>query len=420
MASPLFDLIDKIIKTGTLRVKTETGEVTTFGDGTGDPVAIRFTDRQAQDLIAKDPALTLGEMYMQGRFLMEEGDIYDFLSLVRRNTLDIVFNPFMAMKLFWRIGLAQVGTRLPINRNRKNVSHHYDLTPPLFSLFLDEDWQYSCAYFDPPDISLDEAQLAKKRHIAAKLRLSEGQRVLEIGSGWGGLSMYLAEMAGVDCTGITLSHEQHDISEDRAAKRGLSDRVRFQLQDYRTMKAKPFDRIVSVGMFEHVGIGRYRNFFDKCFELLDDDGVMVLHSIGRDIAGHGHTNPFIEKYIFPGGYIPSLAEVLPAVEKSGLLVRDVEILQMHYAYTLRAWRERFVARKEEAIKLYDEQFFRMWEFYLAGSEMAFEWDKMFVFQMQLSKSQFATPNNRRYMFEAEEKLKAAEATRAPLEPVEFD
>ncbi|AMM83293.1 cyclopropane-fatty-acyl-phospholipid synthase family protein [Martelella sp. AD-3] len=420
MASPLFNLIDKIIKTGTLRIKTETGEITTFGDGSGEPVAVRFTDRQAQDLVASDPALTLGEMYMQGRFLMEEGDIYDFLSLVRRNTLDIVFSPMMAAKLFWRTGLAQISTRLPINRNRKNVSHHYDLTPPLFSLFLDEDWQYSCAYFDPPDISLDEAQLAKKRHIAAKLRLNEGQRVLEIGSGWGGLSMYLAEMAGVDCTGITLSHEQHDISEDRAAKRGLSDRVRFKLQDYRTMKAKPFDRIVSVGMFEHVGIGRYRNFFDKCFELLDDDGVMVLHSIGRDIAGHGHTNPFIEKYIFPGGYIPSLAEVLPAVEKSGLLVRDIEILQMHYAHTLRAWRQRFVSRKEEAIRLYDEQFFRMWEFYLAGSEMAFEWDKMFVFQMQLSKSQFATPNNRRYMFEAEEKLKAAEATRAPLEPVEFD
>ncbi|MET3600264.1 cyclopropane-fatty-acyl-phospholipid synthase family protein [Martelella mangrovi] len=420
MASPLFNLIEKIIKTGTLKVKTETGEITTFGDGTGDPVSVRFTDRQAQDLIAKDPALTLGEMYMQGRFLVEEGDIYDFLSLVRRNTLDIVFSPFMAAKLFWRIGLAQLNTHLPINKNRKNVSHHYDLTPPLFSLFLDDDWQYSCAYFDPPDISLDEAQLAKKRHIAAKLRLNEGQRVLEIGSGWGGLSMYLAEMAGVDCTGITLSHEQHGISERRAAKRGLSDRVRFQLQDYRTMKAKPFDRIVSVGMFEHVGIGRYRNFFDKCFELLDDDGVMLLHSIGRDVAGHGHTNPFIEKYIFPGGYIPSLAEVLPAVEKSGLLVRDTEILQMHYAHTLRAWRKRFVARKEEAIKLYDEKFFRMWEFYLAGSEMAFEWDKMFVFQMQLSKSQFATPNNRRYMFEAEEKLKAAEAGRAPLEPVEFD
>ncbi|MAU22177.1 MAG: SAM-dependent methyltransferase [Martelella sp.] len=419
MASQLFNLIEKIINTGTLRVKDATGTITTFGDGTGDPVAVRFTDSEAEKLIARDPALALGEMYMQGRFQMEEGNIYDFLSLVRRNTLAIVFSPLMAARLFWRTGLAQLQTRLPINRNRKNVSHHYDLTPPLFSLFLDEDWQYSCAYFDPPDISLDEAQLAKKRHIAAKLRLNEGQRLLEIGSGWGGLSMYIAEMAGVDCTGITLSHEQLAISADRAAKRGLSDKVRFELQDYRTMKAKPFDRIVSVGMFEHVGIGRYQNFFDKCFELLDDDGVMVLHSIGRDVAAHGFNNPFIEKYIFPGGYIPSLAEVLPAVEKSGLLVRDIEILQMHYAYTLRAWRERFVARKEEAIKLYDEQFFRMWEFYLAGSEMAFEWDKMFIFQMQLSKSQFATPNNRRYMFEAEDKLKAAEANRAPLEPVAF-
>ncbi|AJY45279.1 SAM-dependent methyltransferase [Martelella endophytica] len=419
MASPLPSLIDKIIKIGNLKVHWSSGGATTYGDGSGPPVAVRFTDQEAEKLLATDPALTLGEMYMQGRFVMVEGDIYDFLSIVRKNTLHSVFSPWMAMRLFWRIGLAQLQTRLPINKNRKNVSHHYDLTPELFSLFLDDDWQYSCAYFEPADISLDEAQLAKKRHIAAKLLLNEGQRVLEIGSGWGGLSLYLAEMAGVDCTGITLSHEQHAISNKRAEQRGVSDRVRFELQDYRTMKAKPFDRIVSVGMFEHVGTGRYQNFFDKCFELLDDDGVMLLHSIGRDVAGHNMTNPFIEKYIFPGGYIPALSEVLPAVEKSGLLVRDIEILQMHYAYTLRAWRERFVARREEAIKLYDENFFRMWEFYLAGSEMAFEWDKMFIFQMQLSKSQFATPNNRRYMFPAEDRLKEKEATRAPLEPIPF-
>ncbi|WP_174803527.1 SAM-dependent methyltransferase [Martelella limonii] len=419
MASMLFNLVDKIFKTGTLKLTDATGKVTMFGDGTGDRVAIRFADEEAEKLIARDPPLALGEMYMQGRFIMEEGNIYDFLSLVRRNTLDIVFSPLMAARLFWRTGLAQLQTRLPINNNRKNVSHHYDLTPPLFSLFLDEDWQYSCAYFEPAGISLDEAQLAKKRHIASKLLLEENQRVLEIGCGWGGLSIYLAEMAGVDMTGITLSHEQLSIASNRADKRGLSDKVRFQLQDYRTMKAKPFDRIVSVGMFEHVGIGRYQNFFEKCFELLDDDGVMLLHSIGRDVAAHGFNNPFIEKYIFPGGYIPALSEVLPAIEKAGLLVRDIEILPMHYAYTLRAWRERFVARKEEAIKLYDEQFFRMWEFYLAGSEMAFEWDKMFIFQIQLSKSQFATPNNRRYMFEAEDKLKAAEANRKPMEPVDF-
>ena len=184
MASTLFNLVEKIIKTGTLNIKDATGTTTTFGDGTGVPVSVRFTDKEAEKLIATDPALTLGEMYMQGRFLVEEGDIYDFLSLVRRNTLEIVFSPMMAAKLFWRTGLAQLQTRLPINNNRKNVSHHYDLTPPLFSLFLDEDWQYSCAYFDPPDISLDEAQLAKKRHLAAKLRLEENQRVLEIGSGW--------------------------------------------------------------------------------------------------------------------------------------------------------------------------------------------------------------------------------------------
>ncbi|WP_176084897.1 cyclopropane-fatty-acyl-phospholipid synthase family protein [Martelella sp. HB161492] len=419
MASSLPNLVDKIVNTGTLKVKWADGSETTHGDGTGERVSVEVTDAEAEKLLASDPALTLGEMYMQGRFKLHDGDIYDFLSLIRKNTLSTVFSPMMAVKLFWRIGLAQLQTRLPINHNRKNVSHHYDLTPALFNLFLDEDWQYSCAYFDPPGISLDEAQLAKKRHIAGKLCLSEGQRVLEIGSGWGGMSLYLAEMAGVDMTGITLSHEQLAISARRAETRGLSDRVRFELQDYRTMKAKPFDRIVSVGMFEHVGTGRYNNFFQKCFELLDDDGVMVLHSIGRDVAGHNMTNPFIEKYIFPGGYIPALSEVMPAVEKAGLLVRDIEILQMHYAYTLRNWRNRFVARKEEAIKLYDEQFFRMWEFYLAGSEMAFEWDKMFIFQMQLSKSQFATPNNRRYMFEAEEKFRQKEASRAPLEPLEF-
>jgi cyclopropane-fatty-acyl-phospholipid synthase len=316
-----------------------------------------------------------------------------------------------------RIVGTQINTRLPINRNLYNVSHHYDLSAKLFDLFLDEDWQYSCAYFEPEGISLDEAQVAKKRHIAAKLLLERGNRVLEIGSGWGGLGLYLAEAADVDVTGITLSEEQLRVSRDRTAKRHLSNRVRFELQDYRDLKGQ-FDRIVSVGMFEHVGVGNYKRFFRKISKVLDKNGIMVLHSIGRTRPNYA-TNPFIEKYIFPGGYIPSIAEVLPAVEKAGLLIKDIEILPMHYAYTLRAWRERFVARKAEAVALYDERFFRMWEFYLAGSEVAFRHDRLFIFQLQLARHQDAVAYDRNYIATGEAALKEFENTRKPLEKITF-
>ncbi|WP_319413883.1 cyclopropane-fatty-acyl-phospholipid synthase family protein [uncultured Cohaesibacter sp.] len=417
MNKPLHNLIKKIFKTGNLILTWASGETVSYGQADASPVRVRLADREAEKLLAKDPALTLGEMYMQGRFIIEQGDIYDFLSLVRRNTSQSNFSALMRLRHCWRIFKAQMATRLPINRNRKNVSHHYDLTPALFDLFLDDDWQYSCGYFESPDSTLDEAQLAKKRHLAAKLQLEENQRVLEIGSGWGGLALYLAETCGVDMTGVTLSHEQLAVSERRAAERQLSDHVRFELKDYRNLKAKPFDRIVSVGMFEHVGTGRYDNFFQKCAELLDDNGLMLLHSIGRPEAGHNVTNPFIAKYIFPGGYIPSLSEVLPAIERAGLLVRDVEILNLHYAYTLREWRKRFLARKQEALSLYDEDFFRMWDFYLAGSEMAFAWDNMFIFQIQLAKRQPAAPGHRDYMVEAEKSLKQKEASLAPMQRI---
>ncbi|MFN6985252.1 MAG: class I SAM-dependent methyltransferase, partial [Rhizobium oryzihabitans] len=318
-----------------------------------------------------------------------------------------------------RIIAARIRMHLPVNHNKSNVAHHYDLSAKLFDLFLDEDWQYSCAYFNPPGISLYEAQVAKKRHIAAKLMTEPGQSVLEIGSGWGGMAMYIAESAGADVTGITLSEEQLRVSRDRAAKRGLAGNVRFELQDYRYLPAsRKFDRIVSVGMFEHVGPTHYRDYFDKVAEVLDDRGVMVLHSIGQPYPALA-TNPFIEKYIFPGGYIPSLAEVLPAIQKSGLLVKDIEILPMHYAHTLRHWRERFVARKAEAIALYDERFFRMWEFYLAGSEMAFTHENFHIFQIQLAKDRDAVPHNRDYIARNEERLLEFEKTRPPLEKVAF-
>ncbi|WP_183880829.1 SAM-dependent methyltransferase [Rhizobium sp. BK512] len=419
MASAFLSIVQKIVRKGSLTLTLANGETHTIGDGTGEPVAARLADQEAEDAIRRDPTLKLGEMYMEGRFILEHGNIYDFLALVKQNTTNEIFDFKMAALLIGRIAMQQLKSRIPVNHNKRNVAHHYDLSEKLFELFLDEDWQYSCAYFDPPGIGLEEAQVAKKRHIAAKLNPQPGQRVLEIGSGWGGMAMYLAESTpGLDVTGITLSEEQLKISRERAQKRGLADRVRFELQDYRYLTGKKFDRIVSVGMFEHVGIGNYGNFFKKVYELLDDNGVMLLHSIARPKPSFA-TNAFIEKYIFPQGYIPSIAETLVPLEKAGLLTRDVEVLPLHYAYTLRHWRERFVARRQEAVALYDEKFFRMWEFYLAGSEMGFRWDELFIEQIQITKNQFATPDNRNYIPQNETKLREFEATRPPLEKFTF-
>ena len=299
----------------------------------------------------------------------------------------------------------------PLGLAKRRIQSHYDLDSRLYSLFLDADWQYSCAYFETPRVSLDYAQLAKKRHLAAKLLVGRGQRVLDIGSGWGGLGLYLAEMTGADVTGVTLSTEQLQVSNARAQQKGLTHAARFLLQDYRDVEG-PFDRIVSVGMFEHVGVDFYDAFFRKCASLLAEDGVMVLHSIGRS-EGPDATNPWIAKYIFPGGYIPALSEVLPAIERSGLLVCDIEILRLHYAETLKAWRERFMAHRDEAIRLYDERFARMWEFYLAAAEMSFRKQALMNFQIQLTKRQGVTPMTRDYTFHTEARLRAAETARKP-------
>ena len=277
----------------------------------------------------------------------------------------------------------------------------------LYDLFLDSDRQYSCAYFEYPGQSLDDAQTAKKRHIAAKLLPKDGATTLDIGCGFGGLGLYLAGVAGARVTGVTLSEEQFAVATERARQTGLVDRVEFRLQDYRDV-SETFDRIVSVGMFEHVGVNHYDEFFTKVRGLLKDDGVMLLHSIGRNSVP-GVTNPWIRKYIFPGGYIPSLSEVLPAIERAGLYVTDIEILRLHYADTLRAWRERFMARRDEAAKLYDERFCRMWEFYLAGSETSFRVDGHMVFQIQLAKRQENVPLTRDYIPEREAELRRREA-----------
>lgn len=377
-------------------------------------MAVRITCPAAERGICLDPELKLGEAYMNGTLVMEQGSIADFLDLVMSQPLAI--NPTVPAKLLYlaRRLSRRIAQFNPRDRAQRNVAHHYDIDGRLYSLFLDDDRQYSCAYFEHEGQSLDDAQLAKKRHIAAKLVLErEGLDVLDIGSGWGGLGLYLAEMAGAKVSGVTLSREQLALSRTRAAERGLAERVNFELRDYRDV-AGPFDRIVSVGMFEHVGVDHFGAFFRKAKSLLKEDGVMLLHAIGR-ADPPGVTNPFIAKYIFPGGYIPALSEVLPHIERAGLVVTDVELLRLHYAQTLKAWRQRFRARWEEAARLTDERFCRMWEFYLAASEMAFRHQGLNVFQIQLARRQEAVPLTRAYIAAAEDRLRRAEAAvRAPL------
>ena len=404
-------LLKTFVRRGTFKVTTSRGTVLTFGDGTGSPVAVRFTSRAAEWGILLDPELKFGEAYMNGTFVVEQGSIADVLALMLGQNSDVPHwaRPQWLLRYLYR-RLQQFNPR---RRARANVAHHYDLDGRLYSLFLDADRQYSCGYFETPDTTLDDAQLAKKRHLAGKLMLSDDRDlcVLDIGCGWGGLGLYLAEVAGADVTGVTLSQEQHAIANERAAEKGLAERARFKLQDYRDV-AGPFDRIVSVGMFEHVGVNHYDAFFGKCADLLADDGVMLLHSIGRS-EGPGITNPWIAKYIFPGGYIPALSEVLPYVEKAGLLVTDIEILRLHYAETLKAWRERFLAHREEVERIYDQRFVRMWEFYLAASEMSFREQNMMNFQIQITKKQGVTPMTRDYIGREERRLRGAEGERHP-------
>jgi cyclopropane-fatty-acyl-phospholipid synthase len=403
-------LIARLIRRGNLRLTSARGTVFTFGDASGPPVAARFTSLRAELAVLIEPELKLGEAYMNGSFVIEHGSIADLLEMVMGSGYGHALrwsHPLDWPRLAWR-RLKQLNLR---GRSQRNVAHHYDLDEQLYALFLDSDRQYSCGYFETSATTLDDAQLAKKRHLAAKLRIAPGARVLDIGCGWGGLALYLAEHAGAQVTGITLSKEQLALARVRAAEKDLAQQVGFRLQDYRDVD-ETFDRIVSVGMFEHVGVVFYDRYFRACARALADDGVMVLHSIGRS-EGPGSTNAWIAKYIFPGGYIPALSEVLPAIERAGLLVTDVEILRLHYAATLRAWRERFLAHRETVEKLYDARFVRMWEFYLAASEMAFAKQNMMVMQIQLTKRQGTVPITREYLAAEENRLRAREGGRRP-------
>ncbi|TYC49765.1 class I SAM-dependent methyltransferase [Rhodobacterales bacterium] len=397
-----------IVKQGDLHVTDPSGRVHHYGDGTGTPVKMRLSPG-APGKIVKDPDLYLGECYMTGDLQITEGSVYDMIEVFLANIGSVYHYPSRKSRLLdiARRALRRLDQHNPAGRSRSNVAHHYDLSRTLYDLFLDSDRQYSCAYFERQDTSLEEAQLAKKRHIAAKLNIAPGMRVLDIGSGWGGLALYLAEICGAKVHGVTLSTEQLELARARAEERGLSDRVTFDLIDYRSLTGT-YDRIVSVGMFEHVGVGQFKSYFRKLGSLLAENGVGLVHSINRS-DGPGSTSAWIKKYIFPGGYIPALSEVVPHLEHGGLYISDIEILRLHYAETLHVWAERFAARRNKAREIYDEEFCRMWEFYLAASECAFRYGGMNNFQIQFVRNQTALPLTRTYMPEEEERLRTIDS-----------
>lgn len=399
-----------VIDQGDFTLIDARGRAYNFGDGAAPRIAIRLHDKATERRLVFNPRLAAGEAYTDGRLTIEEGTLYDLIDLIGRNIETFEHHWFSGFSE----NLSRVFRRIqqynPVGKAQKNVAHHYDLSDDLYDLFLDSDRQYSCAYFDGSHNDLERAQTDKKRRIAAKLLLNEpGKKVLDIGSGWGGMGLYLAQTAGADVTGVTLSTQQHKVSQRRVEELGLSDQVRFKLQDYRE-ETTTYDRIVSVGMFEHVGAAHFQEYFQKTRQLLKDDGVFLLHSIGR-MEPPGVTNPWLRKYIFPGGYTPSLSETLAAIEKAGLWVTDVEILRLHYADTLRHWHDRFMAQREQALALYDEQFCRMWEFYLISCEVAFRRMGQMVFQIQIAKRQDAVPLTRDYMREWESSV-ATDATKA--------
>ena len=399
-------LFNRMIRDGEMTIVDFRGREHRFGSpsATLTPVRFRLTDAATARAIALGPAIGAAEGYMDGRLIMERGSIFDLVNLVTYNVRWDRANPVRLA--LWR--QAAIAARLDqINfarRSKRNVAHHYDLSDRLYDLFLGADRQYSCAYYDAADDDLDTAQRHKLAHIAAKLDLRPGQRVLDIGCGWGGMALYLHRVAGVDVTGVTLSEEQLKVARRRAEEVGVGDHVRFELIDYRAVTG-PFDRIVSVGMFEHVGLPHYRQFFDKVHSLLTPDGVALIHTIAR-ADGPGATDPFTAKYIFPGGYAPALSQITPAVERAWLWITDIEVLRLHYALTLEEWYRRTVAAEDRIVALYDGRFFRMWLFYLSAATAAFRNDGHMNVQIQLTRTRDALPITRDYMAAAEAKYRA--------------
>jgi cyclopropane-fatty-acyl-phospholipid synthase len=410
MVGVLDTYLSRVVDVGDLTVDAGDGRWRAYGDRTGAPVAVRFTPGAALKLVLA-PELKLGEAYMDGELIFEQGDLMALMEIVARNPrfwvkLDTALT---RLRFAAQRRIQQVNDR---RAARRNVAHHYDLSYDLYSRFLDADMQYSCAYFATPDATLEAAQAAKTAHIVAKLALPDRGRVLDLGCGWGGLALMMARAApGMEVHGVTLSTEQLAVAERRAQALGLHHRVGFELKDYRDLQG-PYQRIASVGMFEHVGRPNFQAFFDTTARLLSDDGVMLLHAIGRSTRP-GITQPFVAKYIFPGGYVPALSEVLPAIERAGLWVTDVEILRLHYAETLKAWRQRFHAQWREIAELYDERFCRMWNAYLVFSEAGFRFFGMMNFQIQLTRRIDALPITRDYMASEEAKLAQVAACTPP-------
>lgn len=393
-------LLNHLVQSGDLTVLDASGRTHRFGvSGQLPKSTVRLHDKSLHYKLFYSPDFYLGESYMNGTLTLEEGDLNDFLSLLAINFA--VSTPHFLEKIATGfMPLAQlIQQHNPVGKAQENVAPHYDISEKLYALFLDDDWHYSCAYYTDPANTLEQAQQEKMRHIAAKLRLEPGMKVLDVGCGWGGFAMYLARTAGVDVTGVSLSGEQIRKAVQRAESEGLTDHVHFYQKDYREVD-ETFDRIVSIGMLEHVGVGFYPQFFLKMKERLKPDGIALLHFIGR-LDGPGTTNSWLRKYIFPGGYAPALSEITKVIEKSELLITDIEILRLHYAYTLRDWQKRFRANKEAVLKLYDEKFFRMWEFYLVSVEMDFRYLSTAVFQIQLAKDVNTIPIVRDYMVDLE-------------------
>jgi cyclopropane-fatty-acyl-phospholipid synthase len=405
-------LVEKLLSKGSITLLMPGKPPHSFGPGGGKHLTIRFADRRVAFDIARNPRLRLGEAYMDGRVEIMDGTILDLLEMVvganrwedggqGRKTMS------KGKKRLWKLF-----RRNNPMRARRNVAHHYDLKDELYELFLDDDKQYSCAYFTDAANGLDQAQADKKAHIAAKLALEPGQRVLDIGCGWGGMALYLHKVAGVDVLGVTLSERQLKVARERAERAGVSDHVQFELIDYRHIE-ETFDRIVSVGMFEHVGHAHYEEFFGKCRELLKPDGVMLLHTIGKLGDRSRGPDPFTDKYIFPGYHLPALSEMVGASEKVRLIASDVENLRLHYALTLRHWLKRATTARAEIEAMYDERFFRMWEFYLAGGIVMFESGAACNYQVQYIRDRHALPITRDYMLETEQRYRQLGALAAP-------
>jgi cyclopropane-fatty-acyl-phospholipid synthase len=403
---PLSNMLKSFVRVGTLRVIDADGRTRVFGGSPGPAVTMRLTDRSLYRKLFFNPELHAGEAYMDGRLTFENSTLRDFLTLFSINRLSLGAHPMQ--KVLRRIsrGLKRFQQANPVGKAQKNVAHHYDLGNEFYKLFLDEGMQYSCAYFLSDADTLEQAQQNKLRLIAAKLNLKPGLKILDIGSGWGDMALCLATLENVDVTGVTLSKEQHALSNEKARRLGLSDRVRFRLQDYREVPER-FDRIVSVGMFEHVGVHHYGEFFAKINALMGDDGVMLLHSIGH-MSPPGTASPWLRKYIFPGAYSPALSEVFNEVEQASLWVTDLEFLRLHYAKTLDHWCRRFEANRAKIAQMYDERFCRMWEFYLISAEMMFRTGSQLVFHMQLARKRDAVPIQRDYITDLQRTYRQSE------------